>query len=266
MASSGDDSFKSDQHHSSERKKRKDAGRVRWQGRDYYAIEWIGVQGVIRFDQLQQLLGMESPGQQDDSAILSPSATRNAVTRWETKSLIDSEHIVPEEPLYYWLTPAGLQFAERHLPYYTPKELEMPYLLACNQVRLHLELLNRIDPQMFGDFQRCYWVSNRELQNNHPKQKIHQPSGEYWTEARGTLAIEVVIEPLEEAEQQMRDYVRGKLGEYSEVWYFALSELYPSLNETCEKLSASGIDVSTIRLFNADAILLPSKRTKKKKG
>src|SRR6266568_6566722 len=58
MASSGDDSFKSDQHHSSERKKRKDAGRVRWQGRDYYAIEWIGVQGVIRFDQLQQLLGM----------------------------------------------------------------------------------------------------------------------------------------------------------------------------------------------------------------
>jgi hypothetical protein len=209
---------------------------------------------------------MESPGQQDDSAILSPSATRNAVTRWETKSLIDSEHIVPEEPLYYWLTPAGLQFAERHLPYYTPKELEMPYLLACNQVRLHLELLNRIDPQMFGDFQKCYWVSNRELQNNHPKQKIHQPSGEYWTEARGTLAIEVVIEPLEDAEQQMRDYVRGKLGEYSEVWYFALSELYPSLNETCEKLSASGIDVSTIRLFNADAILLPPKRTKKKKG
>jgi hypothetical protein len=264
MASSGDDSFKSDQHHSSERKKRKDAGRVRWQGRDYYALEWIGVQGAIRFDQLQRLLGRESPRTQNNSAILSPSATRNAITRWETKSLIDSEHIVPGEPLYYWLTPSGFQFAEQHVPQYTPKELDMPYLLACNQVRLHLERWNRIDPQMFGDFQECYWVSQRELQSNHPKQKTYLPSGEYWTEARGTLAIEVVIEPLEEAEQQMRDYVQGKLGEYSEVWYFALSEFYPVLNETRERLNTSGIDVSTITLFNADAILLPPKRTKKK--
>lgn len=264
MASSGDDSFTSDHRHESERKKRKDAGRARWQGRDYYALEWICVQGAVRFDQLQRLLGMESPSMQDDHAILSPSATRNAITRWETKSLINSEHIVPGDPLYYWLTPAGIQFAGQHLPYYTPEELEMPYLLACNQVRLHLERLNRTDPQMFGDSQKCYWVSNRELQNNHPKQKTHLPSGEYWTETRGTLAIEVVMEPQEETEQQMRDYVHGKLGDYSEVWYFALSEFYLSLNETRERLNASGIDVSTITLFNADAILLPPNGTKKK--
>jgi len=255
--------------HTSRRKKRKDAGKARWQGRDYYALEWIGTQGAIRFDQLQRLLGMDSPDKQDTYAVLSPSATRNALGRWETKSLINSEHIAPGEPMYFWLTQAGFQFVELQLPDYTPKELEMPSLLACNQVRLHLELLNRTNPQMFGDYQKCDWTSRRELQSNHPKRRTHIPSGDYKTETRGTLAIEVVITSPEETEQQMREYVQGKLGDYSEVWYFALSDEHSSLNDTREKLSASGIDVSKITLFNAQAFLfppLPTKRTKKKKG
>jgi hypothetical protein len=54
MTSSGD---ASDQQpiarHTFERKKRKDAGKVRWQSRDYYALQWISEQGIIRFDQLR---------------------------------------------------------------------------------------------------------------------------------------------------------------------------------------------------------------------
>jgi hypothetical protein len=45
------DSFEPDQQpkeqHKPKRKKRKDAGQVRWQQRDYYVLRWIGAQGAI---------------------------------------------------------------------------------------------------------------------------------------------------------------------------------------------------------------------------
>src|SRR6266566_2043255 len=47
-------------HEKRERRRRKDAGHPRWEDRDYYVLKWIGTQGVIRFDQLRQLLGRES--------------------------------------------------------------------------------------------------------------------------------------------------------------------------------------------------------------
>lgn len=269
MTASGDASDQHSIQYIFERKKRKDAGKARWQGRDYYALQWIGEQGVIRFDQLQRLLGRESPNTQDDNAVLSPSATRNALDRWEGKRFINSAHIVPGEPTYYWLSTAGFQFVELDLPHYNPKKMDMPTLLAHNQARLHMELLNRTHPHLFGSHQECYWVSNRTLLSDNPGRTKHTPSGEYRTELQGTLAIEVVIARNDGVEQQMRDYVQGNLGTYSGVWYFVLSDLYPSLHETCEKLKASGLDISKLTLFNADTILLPSrspKRTKKKKG
>jgi len=82
------------------RKRRKDAGQPRWEDRDYYVLQWISEQGVIRFDQLRRLLGRESPELDDLETVLSESATRNAIDRWETGHLVNSAHIVPKEPKY----------------------------------------------------------------------------------------------------------------------------------------------------------------------
>mgnify|MGYP001258245711 CR=1 FL=1 len=250
-----------------ERKKRKDSGQPRWSERDYYSLQWIGEQGVIRFDQLQLLLGMQSPDKESCDAVLSPSATRNAIGRWEAKRLVNSEHIVSKEPKYYCLSNLGFQFVELQLPHYRPRKLDIHYLLSCNQARLHMEILNCRDPQEFGDPQECRFVSQRELWSRDPERNMHLPSGEFWTVKRGTLAVEVVIEPPEAAEEHMRAYAQGSLGQYSQVWYFALSSLLPFLDETRQKLKAAGVDVSRIYTFNADAILIPApprKRTKKK--
>jgi hypothetical protein len=270
MTSSQHDSTESGQSlvnkYKPERKKRKDAGQPRWTDRDYYALQWIGEQGVIRFDQLQRLLALESPEIWYCNAALSSSATRNAINRWEAKRLVNSAHIASKEPKYYWLSNAGFQFVELNLPHYSPRKFDIPYLLACNQVRLHLEILTCRNPQEFGDVQKCRFVSARELRSNHPEQMMHLPSGEYWTQKQGILAVEVVIESIEKAEEHMRAYVQAKVGKYSQVWYFVLSDLITFLDETRQKLRAAGVDVSKIYTFNADGILIPPPQPKQTKG
>ncbi len=251
-----------------ERRRRKDAGHPRWEDRDYYVLKWIGTQGVIRFDQLRQLLGRESEDLDDWHAVLSPSATRNAIDRWEAEHLVNSAHIMPREPKYSWLSNAGLQFVELELPHYRPRSSDMPFMLACNQVRLHLELQSLTDVEEFGDFSECNWVSQRELQqDSDPERAAHISSTQFWTQKRGTLAIEVVIESDAQTEATMQGYAQGKLGDYSEVWYFALSSQLPLLDATRAQLQRTGVNVSTIYTFNADTILIPPpKRTRKDKG
>ncbi len=168
------------------RKRRKDAGQPRWEDRDYYILQWIGVQGVIRFDQLRRLLGRESPDLGDWEAILSESATRNAIDRWETGHLVNSAHVVPKEPKYYWLSNAGFQFVELDLPHYRPKRQEVPLLFACNQIRLYIELLARLDNQEFGDHWECEWISARMLAQRHPETGLHLPIAQFQTARSGT--------------------------------------------------------------------------------
>ncbi len=61
MTSSQDDFFRSDQslnaRQPSVRKKRKDAGHIHWQNRDYSALEGISAQGVVRFNQFERFFG-----------------------------------------------------------------------------------------------------------------------------------------------------------------------------------------------------------------
>ncbi len=247
------------------RRPRKDAGQPRYEDRDYYVLQWIGQQGIIRYDQLRRLLGRESPEKYDWNAVLSPSATDNAISRWEAKRLVNAAHIVPKEPKYYWLSTVGFQFVEMDLPHYSPKRLDLPYLLACNQVRLYIELLNRLDEQEFGDFERCTWRSQRELQNQDPEQTLHIPAAQFATQTRGLLAIEVVT-AQEGVEPIMRAYARST--EYSEIWYFALSEQLVLLDQIREQIQRSGSDVRKIYTYNGDAILVPAtfpKRIRTKK-
>jgi len=245
------------------RKRRKDAGQPRWEDRDYYVLEWIGVQGVIRFDQLRRLLGRESPDLDEWEAVLSGSATRNAIARWEAKHLVNAAHVVPNEPNYFWLSNAGFQFVELDLPHYSPKRKEVPFLFACNQVRLYVELLARLDKQEFGDHWDCDWISMRVLAHRNPEGELHLPMAQFRTPSRGMLALELVLTASEDTEPVMRSYTKG-LG-YSEIWYLAPTSILAALEATREKLKRSGAAVENIYTFNADAILAPSPLSKRTK-
>ena len=250
-----------------QRKRRKDAGQPRWEDRDYYVLQWIGQQGLIRFDQLRRLLGRESDDLDEWEALLSESATRNAIDRWEAGRLVNSAHIVPKEPKYYWLSNAGFQFVELDLPHYRPKRQEVPWLFACNQVRLYMELLARLDEQEFGDYSKCAWISARRLAQRHPETKLHLPIAQFETPKRGILAIELVQELTPDTEPVMRSYTKG-LG-YSEVWYFAPSVVLPELEHMREQLKGSNLPVEHLYTFAADALLMPPPlpaRTRRKKG
>lgn len=248
------------------RRQRKDAGQPRWEDRDYYVLQWIGQQGIIRYDQLRRLLGRESPEKHDWNAVLSPSATDNAITRWEAKRLVNSAHIVPKEPKYFWLSTVGLQFAQLDLPHYSPKRRELPLLLACNQVRLYIELLNRRDEQEFGDVEHCTWIAQRELQQRDPEHKMHLPVAQFNTQARGRLAFEVITSQ-EDVEPIMRVYAQSNA--FNEIWYFAHTTHLVLLDQIREQIQKSGLDVSKIYTFNGDTILVPAplpKRIRTKKG
>jgi hypothetical protein len=250
----------------SSRRKRKDAGQPRYEDRDYYALKWIGQQGAIRYDQLRRLLGRESPERHDWNAVLSPSATNNAIDRWEVKRLVNAAHIMPKEPKYSWLSAAGFQFVSLDLPHYSPKRRDMAHLLACNQVRLSIELLNRTDEHEFGNFERCTWISQREIQRLDPERKMHTPTAQFNTPMRGRLAIEVITEQ-EDVEPIMRVYAQSSA--FNEVWYFALGEQLVRLDQIREQIRKSGIDVSKIFTFNSDTSLVPvalPKRIRAKKG
>lgn len=105
-------------------------------------------------------------------------------------------------------------------------------------------------------------MSERELQSRDPDGQIHHQSGEFWTQTRGTLAIEVAIASKQQTEQVMKTYAQGQLGNYSEVWHLALAAQHSLLEETREKLRRLGVDVRRISLFKADDILIPSPRPK----
>lgn len=253
-----------------QRRRRKDAGQPRYEDRNYYVLQWIAEQGAIRFDQLQRLLGRESPELDDWESVLSESATRNAIDRWSVKRYINAAYLVPKEQKYFWLSTAGLQFIESSLLHYSPKRSEMAYVLACNQARLHIELLNVQNDDEFGEYDACTWLSRRMLQSNDPDRTLHVPIAAFETGIRGTLAIEVVIEePGLVAEKHMRAYAQNKLGDYSEIWYYVLSEPLVELDAIREKLRQERVDVSKIFTFKADHILIPPprpKRVKKKKS
>jgi hypothetical protein len=252
------------------RKKRKDAGQPRWEERDYYCLQWIGEQGFIRFDQLQRLLGRESSKLDDWDAVLSPSATRNAIGRWESEKLINCTHLIPREPQYYWLSSQGLQFLSLDLPHFNPASLrhgrdQITYLFACNQVRLYIELMSRMNKETSGDPEHYQWQSHRQLRHAIPDPRVRLPSSLFRTEKQDLIAIEVELVCKKQAKRQMQSFAQSiASGAYAEVQYFALSDPFHYLQDIHDSLKRSGLNTEKISITQADSIIFPSHLPKKK--
>ncbi len=265
MAEHQDISFQPElQEHSLKisRKQRKDAGQLRWENRDYYCLQWIGQQTVVRFDQLQRLLGRESRAFHDYSNVLSPSATRNAITRWEMAKLINSRHVQANEQKYYWLSQQGLSFVELKLPHHVPEASTIQHFFACNQIRLYVEQLDYETEEATN----ATWFSQCELRQQERTTPL--PDAEWCTLGLGRVAIHVETERKirEQALQKMQSYVQGHVVSYSEVWYFATHTTLAFLEDLRQTLQRSGIHTDKLYIYDAEKIIFApslSQRTRK---
>ena len=245
------------------RRQRKDAGHPRWESRDYYCLQWIGQQMVVRFDQLQWLLGRESQTFQDYEHVLSPSATRNAINRWEMARLVNSRHVQGKEPKYYWLSQQGLDFVELKLPHHVPETSTIKHSFACNQIRLYVEQLDHETEEMTDSS----WLSQRELRRQ--ERTTPFPDAEWRTLKLGRVAIhvETEVKVREQALHLMESYAQGHAGPYSEVWYFATHTTLAFLEDLRQTLQQSGIHTDTLYIYDAEKIIFApslSRRTRKK--
>jgi len=244
------------------RKQRKDAGQLRWENRDYYCLQWIGQQTVVRFDQLQRLLGRESQAFHDYSHVLSPSATRNAINRWEMGKLINSRHVQGNEQKYYWLSQQGLDFVELNLPHHVPEASTIQHSFACNQIRFYVEQLDYETEEMTN----ASWLSQRELRLQ--ERTIPLPDAEWYTLELGRVAIHVETERKvrEQALHTMQSYAQERVGSYSEVWYFATHTTLAFLEDLRQTLQQSGIYTDKLYIYDAEKIIFApslSQRTRK---
>src|SRR5690349_2056407 len=87
----------------------------------------------------------------------------------------------------------------------------------CDFFVIHYPITTTLSAGDIRKKEKCFWVSERELQSRDPKGQIYHPSGEFWTQTRGTLAIEVANASKQQTEQVMKTYAQDQLGNYSEV-------------------------------------------------
>ena len=238
------------------RKRRKDAGQPRWEDRDYYCLQWIGQQTVVRFDQLQRLLGRESRAFHDYRDVLSPSATRHAINRWEKGKLINSRYVLGREQKYYWLSQQGLNFVELKLPHHVPETSTIQHSFACNQIRLYVEQLD-YEVEEATD---ASWLSQRELQQQEHTTPL--PDAEWYTSTLGKVAIHVETELKGKAQalHTMQRYVQGHGGSYSEVWYFATHTTLAFLEDLRQAIQQSEIHTDKLYIYDAEKIIFASSR------
>lgn len=225
----------------SPRKQRSDAGKTLWTPRDEVALTWIGQQYGIRLDHLQWLLGCYPGRGATHTYLISESAARDVVNRWQRAGWVKVERIRAREPFWVWLTRLGLR--KVGLPY-TYRDLaqssldDLKHLYAINEIRLML---------VYED-EGMQWISERQLLHgvirNKGQELLHRPDGEiYWADGE-IFAVEVELslkKPFELAENVMellrgKEYLRwkadfgwrtargtskGDQSQYTNIWYFA---------------------------------------------
>jgi hypothetical protein len=264
MSSEHEPLEKSRQHRANpSRRKRRDAGTIKFQERDEYALTWIGYQYGIRLDHLQWVLG-HSPGPTAHYPNwISESAARDVVRRWERGKWAQRQPIGVHEPFWIWptrlgLRKVGLPYSYRKVGKMSLEDLE--HLYAINEIRIH----------MGDDDEGTRWVSERQLLQGLVRKKgkelLHRPDAEiHWADGM-IYAVEAEMsakKPFELAENLMellrgeeylhmkvaygwqtaRSMSRGARSHYDEIWYFAPRPLRQYIQRQRARLIEQG-DIS----------------------
>jgi hypothetical protein len=197
---------------------KKEQRRVQLTKRDLSVLLFIGEQYVIRFDQLQRLLGKQAGLGLQTPGMLSESAARVWVARMKAIKAIEQEKPYRAQPAYIWLTRAGLRLAHLDFKPLRPATSTLNHLYWCNQARLFMEARRP------GEV----WVSERRLRSEQA-QAIRQRRGRqpetpdaHLLTQKGTIAIEIEISDKQAA--RLVELLRRRATEYYTVWYFCSNE------------------------------------------
>jgi hypothetical protein len=214
------------EHHP--RQSRSDAGIPRMQERDINAFRWIGEQGAINTDALQDLLGRQAGGATKEEERLSKTRVRHIVEdRWEPAGMIYSDTILGKK--WVWLTKRALHRADLPFASHRPADINLNHIHHSNRVRLDLE----------AAYENGQWESERMIERSKREWKIrkkerpgtyiinqyrmwHMPDAiwsyrdddgsDKWT----FIEVEVSSKGLKKTAEIMQE-----LGQHGITWYFA---------------------------------------------
>ena len=230
LAGLGDEGF------GSARRRRSDKGSIKITERDVAVLTFIGQQYAVRTDQLARLL--KGPGQ----GVLSESATRAVLSRWEKAGLTASRKVIADEPKFVWLTRRGLDEVGLDFKPWTPTAVSLAHIYWTNQVRIHSE----------GRHPRAMWRSERELRKGRMMQSIGTtPNHEVDAEIHlpeGVVAVEVEL--TAKSVERRRSIMAEVARRYATVWYFAPLNVQALLEETTTSIAQS----DRIRVYSLDDV------------
>lgn len=217
-----------------ERKLRSDAGHPLPMPRDQLTLTWIAEQYTATFKQVQRLLVLYSEEPAAGKLLLSDTATRNALTRWQTLGFIEEpRRLWYQYTSFIWLARGGL--SDLGLPYrhYVPKRRQVHHFAAVNEVRLSIQ----------GAHSSDIWIPRRTLvagselrqkgqvtEGEAPKERTFFPDGLLSLEEMDEhVALSIIEQP--KPRQDVALLTEGLLKRYRALRYYVCPEMLSVVQE-----------------------------------
>lgn len=179
----------------SPRRRRRDAGAIRLNDRDLFALRCVSEHWAVRTDALAAVLGAYERGRESGELAslfhnesVSVEAARKVAARWQRAGLVEVAPILARG-VHCWTTHRGLRMLNLdHYRAASPAAVLLPHYEAVLNVRIRLDAMS---PDA--------WISERAIRSQLPARTTgtsvpHIPDGELLT-ADGRVAIEVELTP-----------------------------------------------------------------------
>ena len=115
------------------KRRRRDAGSVRYGPRDQVGMSWCATQGAMRIDQLAQLFS------QIDGRPVSSDAARKSIGRWLDRGWATSRTLLKGQPPFVWLTTAGMRVSGLSFPSEEPSLSTLAHNADVTTIRLTIQ-------------------------------------------------------------------------------------------------------------------------------
>lgn len=207
------------------RKQRRDTG-TRLTDRDLLLLRMMGEQYALRFDQIQGLLGHYAKAPTLQDGMLSPSATRHAIDRWEAAGLVESQKILVDLPAFSWLTAAGLHAVDLPFRKLTPSPGQLEHIYWTAQTRLYIAY----------QYPEWSWLSERwlRMQADQKVKSVKVPDAHLQLPDNRTIAIEVEL--TAKYSPVLEQIIRDRTLVYGQVWYFTSKRTQKAVNSAVQHI------------------------------
>lgn len=218
------------------KRRRRDAGSVRYGTRDLVGMNWCADQGAMRIDQLATLFS------QVDQRLVSPDAARKTVSRWLDRGWATSRTLLSGQPPFVWLTAAGMRVSGQSFPSEEPALSTLSHNADVVAIRLTIQTGY---PNDIG------WRSERSIRAVVPprtrgQSSPHLPDGEVIMPDGRIVAIE--RERVAKTIERTRNIQMGLLTrryDYDATNDVAVASLPPRYNAVCYYATDEAISVVT---------------------